>query len=261
MAGTPFQLAIYTVNSALLGPLARRLPSVCHVRACVEGVVPVVDVVTWLPFRAAHAGCVRPIVQIASKVDKCDVVDKHIARASRCAIVATILRDGAAVLRAEDAEVAEQHVRHASPAAAARLVVRLVVSVATRDKFADPCLDVDCIADVVLSAAFDHRGLIDPDIRYACVIQVLAQGPNRNAIAAVASHVTDGDVEAARLDSNAVVTALVYEVCKRDVARVHRVEAISILHPVIAMRRLRRGCVGVYVRECHIGPVHDVDAP
>lgn len=50
----------------------------------------------------------------------------------------------------------------------------------------------------------------------------------------MAGDVLDGDVEGAGFDGNAIVSALVGEVCEENVTGIHRVETVGVLDPVVA---------------------------
>lgn len=77
----------------------------------------------------------------------------------------------------------------------------------------------------------------------------------------MAGDVPDRNIEAARLNCDAIVAALVGEVRELDVAGVHRVEAVGVLDPVVPSRSFRGSGVDVNVLEDQVGGVHDVDCP
>lgn len=68
-----------------------------------------------------------------------------------------------------------------------------------------------------------HVHVVDDDIGYARILEVLAQAADRNAVAAVASSVLHADIVGAGFDGYAVVAALVDEVCEEDILRVHSI--------------------------------------
>ena len=146
------------------------------------------------------------------------------------------LGDAAGTTRAHQREISKQDVADAAPAAAAGHAAGLVHAVAAaglqrRDAY--PGFDVRAVLHVVVVARDEH--VAHHDVLHGGVFQVLAQRADGHAVAAAAGRVLDVDVVAARLDGDAVVAALVDEVRQRDVAGVHRVEAVGVLDPVFAV--------------------------
>ena len=117
-----------------------------------------------MPRRATDARRRGSIVQVPCKVHKRNIADEHIRRPRRSTIVTTVLRNSSTTPCAVDTEVGEEHVRDAPPTTSTGLVVGLVVTVAAGDEVAYPCLEVDGIANVVLSTTLDDRGIVDPNI-------------------------------------------------------------------------------------------------
>lgn len=119
-------LTINAMHSVFFSPLASNVPSSRLVRTGRERVIAIVNVVARVSARASNtpsASVVVLRVQVAGEVHESDITDQHVRRAGGCAVVATVLRNGAAVSGALDVEVTEEHVGDAAPAAATGLVV------------------------------------------------------------------------------------------------------------------------------------------
>ena len=144
------ELRILTSNathSSLRCPLTACFPRTSLIRACVDCVILIVNVITWLPRRAADARRLVSPIEITGEIDKRHVINKHIRpvqistlhqidwnhknlRSSKRPIVSAILGNHTPALGASHIEVAEQHVSHASPSCASGLIVTFVVSIA-----------------------------------------------------------------------------------------------------------------------------------
>jgi len=97
----------------------------------------------------------RPIIlliptQITSKIHKRNIADLHQARTRRTAIPTTRLSDRRAVIRTGDLEVGEQDIADGAPAAATRLIIRLVGGLVDED--AGPGFDVGGEFHVLVAA-------------------------------------------------------------------------------------------------------------
>lgn len=75
------------------------------------------------------------------------------------------------------------------------------------------------------------------------------------------TYILHKDVVGARLDSNAVIAALIDNIGKFNIIRIHSVESIGVLNPVLAEWCIDRCSIIVDVVEPHICAVHDVEGP
>lgn len=157
-----------------LRPITARHPRTRPATTSIKGIVPIINIIARPPLRTTHTRHRLPPIKIPRKIHKLHIPHQHITRPRRSPIVTTVLRNHAPSLGTQDLEVGEQHVRNAPPSAAAGLVVGLVVAVAAGDELADPGFDVDSVTDVVLGAAFDEGGVVDPDVCDGSVVEVLA---------------------------------------------------------------------------------------
>ena len=216
------------MHTSLFHPFTARLSQTRTVHANLQIIVHISNIITRLPLRAAHnRNGLPPLIQPPRKIRKHHITHKHIRSPSRSPIIATVLRDNAPILSPTDIKVREQQIPHIPPPTAARQVIGLVITIAAGHKLAYPRLDVNGISDVVLSAAFDYRGIVDLDVAHARVFEELAERAYGDSVAADAGHVVDGDVVAAGFDGDAVIAALVEEVCEVDVAAIHSVCEIN----------------------------------
>lgn len=181
-------LTFNAMHASLLCPFALGFAQAGTVRRRLYIVVHVCNVVAGLSLRTAYAGSGLSVVKIAGEVSKNHIADKHVRGARSCSVVAAVLSDDTPVLCTMHGEIAEEHVADIAPSPAAWQEVAFVISIASRDKLSDPCLDVYGITNVALSAAFDDRGLIDLNIGDAGILEVLAQRSNGDTIA---THTSD----------------------------------------------------------------------
>lgn len=225
IAAKPSEHLSSTVNAmhtSILHPLAARFSHACAVHASLQIIGHITNIVTGPPLRATHArNRLPPLIKPPREIRKHHITHQHVRGPSRSPIIATILRDNTPILCPPHIKVTENQITHISPAASARQVVGFVIAVSTRDELAYPRLDIDGVADVVLGAAFDYRGVVDFDVGHAGVFEVLAEGADGDAVAADAGYVFGGDGVAAGFDRDAVIAALVEEVCEEDIAGVH----------------------------------------
>jgi len=185
-----FISTVNAMHTSFLDPFAACFSRACAVYAGLQTIIHKSDVVARLPFRTAHARRrLPPIIEVPREIRKHHVTHKHVRSTSRSPVVAAVLGDDTSILGTMHGKVSEEQVPHIAPAAATWLVIGFVVAVSTGDELAYPRLDVDGIADVVLSASFDDRGSVNLDVRHAGVFEVLAQRADGDAIAADAGNI------------------------------------------------------------------------
>jgi hypothetical protein len=205
---------VNAMHASILHPLAARFPHACAVHASLQIIGHIINIVTGPPLRATHARKRLPLfIKPPREIRKHHIAHQHVRRPSRSPVIATILRNDTSVLRPPHIKVSEQQIPHIPPSTSARQVIGFVIAVSARDELAYPRLDIDDVADVVLCAASYYRGVVDFDVGHAGVFEVLAERADGDAVAADAGDVFGGDGVAAEFDRDAVVAALVEEVC------------------------------------------------
>jgi hypothetical protein len=69
------------------------------------------------------------------------------------------------------------------------------------------------------------------------------------------------DIIGARLDGYAVVSSLVVQIRQHDVVRIHGIEAIGVLDPILAKRRIDSSGVVHDIIEPHMSAIHNIQGP
>lgn len=145
--------------------------------------------------------------QMPREVHKSNIAYRQQTRPLGRRVCTIILRNRRSRVSALHPKVREQDVPDIPPSTATRLVAALVTRSIDRDP--RPGLDVGAVVHVLVAA--DDIDVIDDEVLDAGVFEVLADGAQGDAVAAVALDVASLDVVAAGFDGDAVVAALVYD--------------------------------------------------
>lgn len=191
------------------------------------------DIVTRLYLRTTHGRGPIPARarHVTLEINKRNVADQHLARAAETPVISGVLGDVGPDGSAFDMKVLEQDITDDSPATPVREAGGLVGGLWGWD--ANPGLDVGRVVHVfVVSEDID---ISYHDVFDGGVFKVLAQASYRDPVTAVAGYVLGVDVVGSRLDSYAVVSALINEIAESDVVRVHGIKPIRILDPIGAI--------------------------